>query len=136
MTATTNRSLKVDDESGLLEVAYQTGKSVMDLSLADLIATEDLQPVDEIKAAEALGAYYEANERQRKGASDQRKARKNLDKLDLEEGVYGPWRLLWEPNEDREVLDEEAITALYRRLNMEVPKVKKPVNPSLKVVKA
>lgn len=134
MTTTASQSLKVDTETGLLEVAYQTGKSMADLSLADLIATEDVQSVDEIKAAEALGAYYEANRKKNEGSREASKARKIVD--DLPEGTYGGYRLTWEPNEDREALDEDAIKALYRRLGLEVPKVTKPVKPSLKVSKA
>lgn len=133
MTASPSRTLQFSDTTGMLEAGYLAGKSVFSPRVT-LALTEDTEAAGHAKAAKALAAYFEANERKRGGARDEAKARKVIDTLP--EGVYGDWKLSWEPNEDRDALDEDAIEALYERLGLEVPRIKKPVKPSLKVTKA
>lgn len=141
MTAPVSRAMHVDSETGLLEAAFKAGKSTFatDVTLADLIATEDPAATadetaieDLFAASEALGAYFEANEDVKELERTKRRAKKLIKTLKA--GVYGGWRLNWKPTA-RETPDLEQIRATYKRLGLgDVPMI--PCADSIEVTKA
>lgn len=128
-------------QDDLLKAAFQAGASAMadDLTLADLIATQEEAVVadetsmeDLFAAAEALGAYFEANEQVKALNRDKNRAKKLIKTLKA--GVYGGWRLNWKPTV-RETPDLEQIRATYKRLGLgDVPMI--PCADSIEVTKA
>lgn len=133
-------AIQASKDTDLLKAAFKAGHAALadDLTLADLVATDDAVAADEaavedlFAAAEALGAYFEANEQVKALNRDKNRAKKLI--RTLKAGVYGGWRLTWKPTA-RETPDLEAIRATYARLGLgEVPMV--PCADSIEVTKA
>jgi hypothetical protein len=94
---------------------------------ADVLAADELPPVEQIEAA--AKEYERAADQARRADRGKRAAKKVLDKLPA--GIYGGWKVFRTPS-SRQTPDLAAITATYKRLGLgSVPM--KPCAPSLKV---
>lgn len=94
---------------------------------ADVLAAEELPPVETIEAA--AREYERAADQARRADRGKRAAKKVLDKLPA--GIYGTWRIFRTPS-SRQTPDLAEITRIFKANNLG-PVPMKACAPSLKV---
>ncbi|MEU2584482.1 hypothetical protein ABZ612_16300 [Streptomyces avermitilis] len=94
---------------------------------ADVLAADELPPVEQIEAA--AREYERAADQARRADRGKRAAKKVLDKLPA--GIYGGWKVFRTPS-SRQTPDLAEITRIFKANNLG-PVPMKPCAPSLKV---